>query len=179
MISVWLPDQSGVGEWHMIYYLWHMISDLFRHSCLAHVQHSSFPTNKKNFYLSVILNTSLSQIQWAIRSSMPAPSVWGVGLVQSPPAFCPSRRTDSISSSFAIRTQEGQNFYLQKIKTSISIKLLWHWATKYHWSWKYKIEGGFVQEREVSSSCPLTLRLSRPHPPKTSPRFLPGCLKYK
>ena len=39
--------------------------------------------------------------------------------MQSPPAFCPSRRTDSISSSFAIRTQEGQNFYLQKIKTSI------------------------------------------------------------
>ena len=36
-----------------------------------------------------------------------------------------------------------------------------HWATKYHWSWKYKIEGGFVQEREVSSSCPLTLRLNR------------------
>ena len=53
MISVWLPDQRGVGEWHMIYYLWHMILDLFRHSCLAHVletvQHSSFPINKKTF----------------------------------------------------------------------------------------------------------------------------------
>ena len=110
----------GSDIWSTTYDIWYWISSATAvwHMCSRQCSIPVFsPT--KNFYLSVILNTSLSQIQWAIRSSMPAPSVWGVGLVQSPPAFCPSRRTDSISSSFAIRTQEGQNFYLQKIKTSI------------------------------------------------------------
>ena len=110
----------GSDIWSTTYDIWYWISSATAvwHMCSRQCSIPVFPPTK-NFYLSVILNTSLSQIQWAIRSSMPAPSVWGVGLVQSPPAFCPSRRTDSISSSFAIRTQEGQNFYLQKIKTSI------------------------------------------------------------
>ena len=110
----------GSDIWSTTYDIWYWISSATAvwHMCSRQCSIPVFPPTK-NFYLSVILNTSLSQIQWAIRSSMPAPSVWGVGLVQSPPAFCPSRTTDSISTSFAIRTQEGQNFYLQKIKTSI------------------------------------------------------------
>ena len=115
----------GSDIWSTTYDIWYWISSATAvwHMCSRQCSIPVFPPTK-NFYLSVILNTSLSQIQWAIRSSMPAPSVWGVGLVQSPPAFCPSRRTDSISTSFAIRTQEGQNFYLQKIKTSIKKKVI-------------------------------------------------------